>query len=49
MLGLCCDETYSAMTNHDEIDEGRDNNGNEYVNNNNNAASGSGSDGKSSI
>ena len=38
MLGLCCNETYGAMENHDDIDDNEDNNGNEYINDNNNAA-----------
>ena len=41
MLGLCCDEPYSVMTNHDDGDDDGDNDGND----DDNAASGSGSDG----
>ena len=41
MLGLCCNETYGTMTNHD----GGDNNGNEDINDDDNAASGLGYDG----
>ena len=29
MLGLCCDETYEAMTNYDDTDDNGDNGGNE--------------------
>ena len=45
MLGLCCDETYGAMTNYDDGDDDGDNDGNNDGNNDDNAASGSGSDG----
>ena len=41
MLGLCCEETYSAMKNHDDGDDDGDNVENEDENNDNNAASGS--------
>ena len=32
MLGLCCDETYVAMKNHDEGDDNIDYDGNEDKN-----------------
>ena len=41
MLGLCCEETYSAMKNYDDRDDDGDNVENEDENNDNNAASGS--------
>ena len=45
MLGLCCNETYGAMTNYDNRDDDGDNYGNKDVNDDDNAAFGSGSDG----
>ena len=45
MLGLCCDETYGAMTNYNNGDDDRDNDGNKDGNDDDNAASESGSDG----
>ena len=44
MIGLCCNKTYGAMTNHDNGDDDGDNDGNEDGNNNDNAAHGSISD-----
>ena len=44
MPGLCCNETYGAMTNNDDGDDNRDNNENEDGNNDSNAASGLESD-----
>ena len=41
MLGLCSDETYDTMTNYDH----KDDDGNEDVSDDDNAASGSGSNG----
>ena len=45
MLGLCCDETYGAMINYDVRDDYGDNDGNEDKIDDDNAASGSGSNG----
>ena len=45
MLGLCCDETYGAMTNYNDEDDNGDNYGNKDGNDDDNAASESGSDG----
>ena len=39
MLGLCYDETYGAMTNHNNRDDDRENDKNEYRNDVDNAAS----------
>ena len=45
MIGVCCDKTYGAMTNHYNEDDNGDNNGNEDENDDDNATFGSGSDG----
>ena len=45
MLGLFCNKTYGAMTNHNGRDDDGDNDGNKDKNDDNNAASRSGSDG----
>ena len=45
MLGLCCDETYGAMTNYNDEDDNGDNYGNKDGNDDDSAASESGSDG----
>ena len=42
MIGLCCYETYGAMTNHDDGDDDGDKDRNEYKNYDDNAASVSG-------
>ena len=44
MLGIYCNKTYGAMTNHEDRDDGGYNNRNEDKNNDDNTASGSGSD-----
>ena len=41
MLGLCCDETYGAMTNYGDWYDNGDNDGNKDGNDDNNSASGS--------
>ena len=45
MIGLCYNETYGAMTNHDDGEDDGYNNRNEDRNDDKNATSGSGSDG----
>ena len=45
MLDLCCDETYGAMTNHDDGNDSGDNDRNKDKNDDSNVASGPGSDG----
>ena len=45
MLGLCCNGIYRAMKNHDDGYDDGDIDGNEYGNNDENVASGLGSDG----